>query len=65
MFKLLNKVVPYIIPSFERWDWKSEALQEVIVLNIDTVIYASIYALGWIFVLQVITYFIFRKKDLV
>ena len=65
MFKLLNKVVPYIIPSFERWDWKSEALQEVIVLNIDTVIYASIYALSWIFVLQVITYFIFRKKDLV
>ncbi len=65
VFKLLNNLFPYVIPSFERWDWKSEALQEVIALNVDTIIYASIYALSWIFVLQAMTYFIFRKKDLV
>ena len=65
VFKLFNMFLPYIIPSFEKWDWKSEALQEVMVLNIDTIIYASIYAFSWVFVLQAVTYFIFRKKDLV
>ena len=65
VFQVLNKIFPYIIPSFERWDWKSEALQEVMILNMSTIIYASIYAFSWIFVLQAITYFIFRKKDLV
>ena len=65
VFQILNKMLPYMIPSFERWDWKSEALQEVMVLNIDMIIYASIYAFSWICVLQAITYLIFRKKDLV
>ena len=65
VFQALNKILPYLIPSFERWDWKSEALQEVMILNMNTIIYASIYAFSWIFVLQAITYFIFRKKDLV
>lgn len=65
VFQILTKILPYIIPSFERWDWKSEALQDVMVLNMNIVIDASIYALSWVFVLQAITYFIFRKKDLV
>ena len=65
VFQFLPRVLPYIIPNFERWDWKSEALQEITNLNIDSIVYTSIYALSWILVLQAITYLIFREKDLV
>lgn len=65
VFQILTKILPYTIPNFEKWDWKSEALQEMTTLTIDSIVYASIYALSWVLILQAITHLIFRKKDLV
>ena len=64
ILKLLTNVLPYIIPNFERWDWKSAIFQETFIIDTTLLTYTFFYAISWIFVLQAIAHLIFRRKDL-
>ena len=63
-FQVLANMLPYVLPNFEKWDWKSEILQTSTTLDMTTIYQATFYAVSWIFVLQAIAHLLFRKKDL-
>lgn len=63
-FKILSDILPYILPNFEKWDWKSEMIKTTGVLDIYNLNMAFFYALSWVFVLQAIAHLLFRRKDL-
>jgi len=63
-FRLAAKVIKYIIPDLERFNWRDHFLYaELVPLN--DLFYAAIYCLAWSCVLLIVASYIFKKRDLI
>ncbi len=59
-----GKILNFVLPNLESFNWKSMVTYRDIV-ETEVVGNATLYALGWVFVLFVISSLIFERKDLI
>lgn len=62
VFKQFETIVKYIVPNFERFNWRSLVIYNE-QITFGELFWASSYAVGWFFVLILITALIIRRKD--
>ena len=62
--KAISKVVLSVVPDLERFNWRSGPVYSEMPLTTD-IVYASIYALGWMLLILALTSFAFRRRDFV
>ena len=58
LFEALN----YVVPNFTRFDWKNYAGTDLFISGTDFA-WSLLYFAGWFVMLQVITAFIFRRRE--
>lgn len=63
-FKQTVTVLQWIVPNFEKFNWRSAPIYSIEVPASD-IIAATLYALGWIVFLVAATSIIFRRRDFV
>lgn len=63
-FKAIAAVLVKIVPDFERFNWRSAPVYGIDVPAAD-VIYATLYAFGWLLLILTVTSIVFRRRDFV
>jgi ABC-type transport system involved in multi-copper enzyme maturation permease subunit len=63
-FRTVVKILNWCLPDFERFNWRAAPIYDS-AIAVNEIVFASIYAYGWVIFLMTLTIVLFRRRDFV